>query len=104
MGGAPAPRWWLAIAGLLGIAAGLLTLFWPGLTAIVLLLFIAAWAITTGVMQIIGAIRMRKEIDNRSEEHASELQSLMSISYAVFCLKKKKQHAGQKAKYKYIKV
>jgi uncharacterized membrane protein HdeD (DUF308 family) len=64
MGGAPAPRWWLAIAGLLGIAAGLLTLFWPGLTAIVLLLFIAAWAITTGVMQIIGAIRMRKEIDN----------------------------------------
>src|SRR3546814_1397519 len=95
-----APRLWLAIAGLLGIAAGLLTLFWPGLTAIVLLLFIAAWAITTGVMQIIGAIRMRKEIDNewflvaagilsRSEEHTSELQSLMRISYAVFCLKKK---------------
>src|SRR3546814_4771054 len=28
----------------------------------------------------------------RSEEHTSELQSLMSISYAVFCLKKKKQH------------
>src|SRR3546814_3317684 len=29
-------------------------------------------------------------IDNRSEEHTSELQSLMRISYAVFCLKKKK--------------
>src|SRR3546814_7289036 len=29
--------------------------------------------------------------DNRSEEHTSELQSLMRISYAVFCLKKKKQ-------------
>src|SRR3546814_9419682 len=28
---------------------------------------------------------------NRSEEHTSELQSLMRISYAVFCLKKKKQ-------------
>src|SRR3546814_2045817 len=28
----------------------------------------------------------------RSEEHTSELQSLMRISYAVFCLKKKKQH------------
>src|SRR3546814_8697504 len=28
----------------------------------------------------------------RSEEHTSELQSLMSISYAVFCLKKKKKH------------
>src|SRR3546814_4338798 len=30
-------------------------------------------------------------IDRRSEEHTSELQSLMRISYAVFCLKKKKQ-------------
>src|SRR3546814_8112714 len=31
----------------------------------------------------------------RSEEHTSELQSLMRISYAVFCLKKKKQHEYQ---------
>src|SRR3546814_2367413 len=31
-------------------------------------------------------------IQNRSEEHTSELQSLMRISYAVFCLKKKKKH------------
>src|SRR3546814_5759311 len=30
----------------------------------------------------------------RSEEHTSELQSLMRISYAVFCLKKKKKHAN----------
>src|SRR3546814_10884278 len=30
-------------------------------------------------------------IDSRSEEHTSELQSLMRISYAVFCLKKKKK-------------
>src|SRR3546814_1541858 len=34
----------------------------------------------------------------RSEEHTSELQSLMRISYAVFCLKKKKKH---KIKYLY---
>src|SRR3546814_7668925 len=31
-------------------------------------------------------------VDERSEEHTSELQSLMRISYAVFCLKKKKTH------------
>src|SRR3546814_3495300 len=31
--------------------------------------------------------------DERSEEHTSELQSLMRISYAVFCLKKKKTHS-----------
>src|SRR3546814_6482203 len=33
---------------------------------------------------------------SRSEEHTSELQSLMRISYAVFCLKKKKKHTNQK--------
>jgi uncharacterized membrane protein HdeD (DUF308 family) len=63
-GGAPAPRWWLAIVGIAGIVAGLLTFLWPGVTALVLLLFIAGWAIATGVMQIIGAIKLRKEIDN----------------------------------------
>ena len=64
VGGEPAPRWWLLIVGLLGIAAGLVTLLMPGVTALVLLLFIAFWAILTGVMQIVGAIRLRKEIDN----------------------------------------
>src|SRR3546814_3843341 len=34
--------------------------------------------------------------DQRSEEHTSELQSLMRISYAVFCLKKKKQQNNSK--------
>src|SRR3546814_3576659 len=32
---------------------------------------------------------LRQEVNTRSEEHTSELQSLMRISYAVFCLKKK---------------
>jgi uncharacterized membrane protein HdeD (DUF308 family) len=63
-GGVPAPRWWLAVAGLLGIAVGLMTFAWPGLTALALLMFIAAWAIVTGVMQIVGAIKLRKEIDD----------------------------------------
>src|SRR3546814_6040984 len=36
--------------------------------------------------------RVRPRPAGRSEEHTSELQSLMRISYAVFCLKKKKQH------------
>jgi uncharacterized membrane protein HdeD (DUF308 family) len=63
-GGVPAPRWWLAIMGVIGIAAGLLTFGWPGITALVLLFLIAVWAITTGIMQIVGAIRLRKEIDD----------------------------------------
>lgn len=63
-GGAPAPRWWLALVGVLGILAGLAAMILPGMTAIVLVLFIAGWAIAIGVIQIVGAIRLRKEIDN----------------------------------------
>src|SRR3546814_4943668 len=39
--------------------------------------------------------RLGPPVDVRSEEHTSELQSLMRISYAVFCLKKKKNHMTQ---------
>src|SRR3546814_4488037 len=39
--------------------------------------------------------RFMRALDDRSEEHTSELQSLMRISYAVFCLKKKKQNNNQ---------
>ena len=63
-GGTPAPRWWLAIVGILGILAGLIAFYNPVLVGLYLLWFIGAWAIVSGVMEIIGAIRLRKEIDN----------------------------------------
>src|SRR3546814_12069737 len=48
---------------------------------------------------VIGAVALvmiLRTVDHqRSEEHTSELQSLMRISYAVFCLKKKKKHKRQ---------
>src|SRR3546814_8205512 len=40
--------------------------------------------------ELYAAVRARADRSTRSEEHTSELQSLMRISYAVFCLKKKK--------------
>src|SRR3546814_2417440 len=40
-------------------------------------------------------------LDGRSEEHTSELQSLMRISYAVFCLKKKKKNNQNTTQHKY---
>src|SRR5215510_13950510 len=64
MGGGMGSRWWLALVGVAGIATGILTFMWPGLTALLLLFFIASWAIVIGVFEIIGAIRLRKEIDN----------------------------------------
>src|SRR3546814_1499634 len=49
-------------------------------------------------LRLEGAGVLRRGVDDvaaRSEEHTSELQSLMRISYAVFCLKKKKTHKKQ---------
>src|SRR3546814_4997035 len=43
--------------------------------------------------------KLRKSCASRSEEHTSELQSLMRISYAVFCLKKKNKKYTSTAKY-----
>src|SRR3546814_6552286 len=49
---------------------------------------------------------LAKANSGRSEEHTSELQSLMRISYAVFCLKKKKEpkHTPKNYMKKYIRI
>jgi uncharacterized membrane protein HdeD (DUF308 family) len=79
-GGEIAPRWWLAVVGISGILAGLLAFVWPGMTALVLLMFIASWAIVIGVLQIWGAIRLRKEIEG---EWLLGLSGLLSVAFGV---------------------
>lgn len=63
-GGAAQSRWWLILIGVFGIAAGLLTFMWPGLTALVLATFIGIWSLMRGIFEIVGAIKIRHEIDN----------------------------------------
>lgn len=56
-------HWWvLFLWGLIGIAVGILTFAVPGVTALALLFYIAIWAVATGALQIVAAIRLRKEI------------------------------------------
>jgi uncharacterized membrane protein HdeD (DUF308 family) len=57
------PDWWiLLLQGFLGIGIGALTLFNPAITAVALLVYIAAWAIVAGVLQVVAAIRLRHEL------------------------------------------
>jgi uncharacterized membrane protein HdeD (DUF308 family) len=82
-GGNPMPRWWLAIVGLAGLAAGALTFLMPGLTALVLVTFIAVWAIVLGVMEIIGAIKLRKEVQG---EWLLILNGVISVLFGLVLL------------------
>lgn len=54
----------LILGGLLGILAGLLAFVMPAITALGLLILIAVWAMLTGILEIVAAIKLRKEINN----------------------------------------
>jgi uncharacterized membrane protein HdeD (DUF308 family) len=73
----------LILGGLLGILAGLLTFVMPGITALGLLILIASWALATGILEIIAAIKLRKEIDN---EWLLILAGLASVAFGVVLL------------------
>ena len=71
------------VGGLLGILAGLLTFVMPAITAIGLLILIAAWAIVTGIMEVVAAIRLRKVITN---EWLLILAGIVSVAFGVVLL------------------
>jgi uncharacterized membrane protein HdeD (DUF308 family) len=74
------PRWWLAIVGIVGLLVGLVAFASARLTALILLMLIAGWAIVIGAMEIWGAIQLRKEMEG---EWWLILSGLLSIAFGV---------------------
>jgi uncharacterized membrane protein HdeD (DUF308 family) len=78
------PRWIaLLLGGAFGIAVGVTTFYVPEFTIFALLAIVAAWAIVTGIMEIVAAIRLRKEIVG---EWTFVVAGLLAVAFGVTLL------------------
>ena len=74
--------WWLLfVEGISGVVIGLFALLWPSLTAVLLLVFIAAWAVFTGILEIAAAVQLRKSLKG---EWVLALAGVFSILIGLF--------------------
>jgi uncharacterized membrane protein HdeD (DUF308 family) len=80
LSGGAGPRWWLWLSGVVGVLAGIVAFAYTGMTALVLLMFIAVWAIIIGALQLFAAIQLRNVIDNA---WWLILSGLISIAFGV---------------------
>jgi uncharacterized membrane protein HdeD (DUF308 family) len=78
------PRWWVPfIEGLAGITAGFLVFFLTDFAAFVIIYLIAVWALITGILEVITAIRLREEIQN---EWALALSGILSVVLGILLI------------------
>lgn len=77
-------HWWvLLLTGAAGIAVGILTFVDPAMTALALLLYLAVWAIATGLLEIAVAIQVRREITGKGW---LVLSGLLSIAFGALLI------------------
>lgn len=84
--GDPAARrsaWTVAILGIISVAAGIIAILYPQITALTLLYVVAFWAILIGVFQVIMAIRLRQEIEG---ELWLAIGGIISIVFGVYLI------------------
>jgi uncharacterized membrane protein HdeD (DUF308 family) len=76
-------RTWLFIRGIVGIIVGLITLFWPAITELALVLLIGAWALVTGVMELNFAFRANQ---NSAIKWLFAISGILSIILGILLL------------------
>ena len=76
-------RWIFVLEGILGVGMAIVTLFAPEVTAVVLLFYIAAWTLAMGILEIVIAIRLRKEIEG---EFWLFLAGVVSVTFAFLLM------------------
>ncbi len=82
--GGSGQRWWvLVLKAIVSVLAAGVAFFMPGITALTLLYIIAFWAIVIGLMEIMVALRLRKEIQG---EFFLVLGGLLSILFGIFAV------------------
>lgn len=77
------PWWAQLLSGLLSLTAGVISLVWPNVTATVLLVIIASWAIVNGVLTTVLAVRFRQVIHN---EWLLGISGVLSVVLGVVLL------------------
>lgn len=77
-------HWWLVLLwGLAGVVVGVLSFVAPAVTAVVMTLYIGAWALVTGLVQLVAAVRLRREMDG---EWLLIVLGLVSVVFGIYTL------------------
>lgn len=74
-------RWWIVLHGVTSIVLAVFTFLWPEPAATILLYMVAAWALITGILELVGAWGLRRNVSN---ERLLVRSGMASILFAVW--------------------